>query len=383
MRQTLLRLWLTDPFAWFTRPNDPGFDGWGPGLYVGVGWLIVPFALWLAWWFRGHLRAVREARETNSESPRFVSTFPWESLIVPVGAVLVVPWLAGSPGKDGVLPQSIPVFGYGLMLCLAFLAGIGSAMRRARLIGLPPELVSTLGLILLVSGIAGCRLFYILQYGDRVYAGADSLGDYLVATISLQKGGLVLYGGLVLGVVCFLGYCRLKKLPPLLVADMAVPSAFLGISLGRIGCLFNGCCYGDLCERSWAIPFPKDSMPWTAYTFRGWLPPDAGTIWLQPSQVISSATALLLFFVTNSYFRTRPRAGSVLGVSLIGYALGRFLVEFLRGDELGKFGTGLTISQWVSLGTFAVGVALLLVLLGRSGPTPRDRQPAVDPAAAA
>jgi len=38
------------------------------------------------------------------------------------------------------------------------------------------------------------------------------------------------------------------------------------------------------------------------------------------------------------------------------------MIEFLRADEPGQFGTSLTIAQWVSLGLFASGVAFFLTL---------------------
>ena len=42
------------------------------------------------------------------------------------------------------------------------------------------------------------------------------------------------------------------------------PAILLGLAIGRIGCLMNGCCYGGPCDYPWAIEFPKNSPPYMA-----------------------------------------------------------------------------------------------------------------------
>ncbi len=58
--------------------------------------------------------------------------------------------------------------------------------------------------------------------------------------------------------------------------------------------------------------------------------------------------------------------GDVLALGWIAYPINRFMIEFLRSDEAGQFGTSLTIAQWVSLGLLASGVAFSLGLRFRS-----------------
>ena len=60
------------------------------------------------------------------------------------------------------------------------------------------------------------------------------------------------------------------------------------------------------------------------------------------------------------YYPFRRHSGEVLALLLILYPLGRFLLEIIRTDEGGQFGTALTISQWVSIGTIVVGFSVLL-----------------------
>ena len=58
------------------------------------------------------------------------------------------------------------------------------------------------------------------------------------------------------------------------------------------------------------------------------------------------------------YGRVAVMVGAVVALALVLYPITRATIELLRGDELGQFGTSLTIAQWVSLGIFAGGLVL-------------------------
>ncbi len=264
-------------------------------------------------------------------------------------------------------PQSLPVYGYGFMLFIGFVLCIFLATRLASIVGIPREFIWDIGVFGLLAGIVGGRLFYIVQYSDRVFGGKTGT-ELLVAPFQLQEGGLVLLGGVIAGAGTMIWYCWKRKVSPLLLADVAVPAFFLALAFGRMGCLMNGCCYGDRCELPWAIQFPMGSVPDMALVHRGFLSPDSTTVLaLQPSQVYSTINALILCGVSLIVFRYRTRNGLVLAVGMLLYPISRFLIEYLRGDEMGKFGTSLTISQIVSLAMFVSAVVYTVWLLTRSG----------------
>lgn len=94
---------------------------------------------------------------------------------------------------------------------------------------------------------------------------------------------------------------------------------------------------------------------------RGFLSADAVvSLPLHPTQLYSVIDGLLLCFLTAAYFRVRSSDGSVVTLALLSYPITRFLIERLRGDEMGQFGTSLTIAQWISLGMFACGIVLAI-----------------------
>jgi phosphatidylglycerol:prolipoprotein diacylglycerol transferase len=228
-----------------------------------------------------------------------------------------------------------------------------------------------LGILALIGGIVGARIFYLVQYHEHLFRDKSGL-EWLLVPLQLQEGGLVLLGGLIFGSVIFLGYAYHRKLNPLLMADIALPGFFVALAFGRLGCLMNGCCYGDRCELPWAIEFPLGSVPDMALVIRGFVAPESlESMPLHPTQIYSSLDALILAVLTIIYFRFRGRDGEVLALGMLTYPITRFSIEYLRGDEMGQFGTGLTISQLVSLGLFLSGLAFAFWL----GRRPRQAAP--------
>ncbi len=128
-------------------------------------------------------------------------------------------------------PQSLPIRGYGFMMFVGFLSAGVTATWLARRVGIPGEVIWDLGIWALFSGIVGARLFYLVQYHDRVFGGKSGL-DLLKAPFELQEGGLVLLGGVLCASALVIGYCYRRKLKPLLIADIAVPGFFLALAFG-------------------------------------------------------------------------------------------------------------------------------------------------------
>jgi phosphatidylglycerol:prolipoprotein diacylglycerol transferase len=254
----------------------------------------------------------------------------------------------------------------------------------------------------------------------------------------VTQGGLVVYGSLIGGAAAGMWFIRKHGLPMLAMMDLLAPSFMLGLAIGRIGCLLNGCCHGGVCDSPLGISFPAGSPPYVQQrslgelhgfhirerretksivvdavqpgssaaaagltpgmviaaingqpvasfenakqllakssptvhlqTLAGQITIDAGYFParsrpVQPTQIYSSINAALICLLLWSYHPFRRRDGEVAALMLVLYPITRFLLEIVRTDEPGQFGTGLSISQLISLGAIWLAVALWVYIM--------------------
>ncbi len=166
----------------------------------------------------------------------------------------------------------IPIYGYGMMLFFAFIFCNMLARRLCKREGIDGNLIPDLAIWLFVSGILGGRLVFVIQYWQRFE------GRPLLDLVKLWDGGLVLYGALFGGMVGFSGYyhfvLRKHGVSVWKMLDVVAPCVALGVALGRIGCLFTGCCYGNVAaEGCPAIHFPNPAAGWEKMVERGYQTP--------------------------------------------------------------------------------------------------------------
>ena len=173
MRQILIRLRLDTLFA------CESVDGIAN---VGIGWLVIPWTLITAWW----LWTARRQEETATERRALVINYALGL------AVLVAVCLFAQGGKPGPV---IPVFGYGFLVFIGCVLAGQTAGRRARREGIPEQLIWDLAIWLFVAGLVGARLWYVVQYRERIFAGRATLLEKCFASVNISAGGLVLYGG--------------------------------------------------------------------------------------------------------------------------------------------------------------------------------------------
>ncbi len=147
----------------------------------------------------------------------------------------------------------IPIYGYGTMLFLAFVFCTWLAVRLGRREGISKKRVQDLAVWIFISGVIGCRAVFMIQYHENYSSPLEFF--------KLWDGGLVFYGGPIGALIgYFIGYFlwfRADHISNWKVADLIAPCAALGLALGRVGCLLNGCCYGNVaCESCPHISFP-------------------------------------------------------------------------------------------------------------------------------
>jgi len=258
---------------------------------------------------------------------------------------------------------SLPVHWYGVMIALAFLAGLWTATRRARREHVPGENIADVTFWLMIGAILGARLVYVTTYWQTEFASQPWTEIFMI-----QHGGLVYYGGFIGATLAGIIYLRWKKLPLWKVADILAPSIALGSVFGRIGCLLNGCCYGRVCHLPWAIRFPSQSEgAWLQQFHQGLVRRDEPSLPVHPTEIYDALLNLALYLGLAWLFRRKKFDGQVFAVYFIGYAWCRFIVEYFRGDyPPDHIHAGLTSAQLVSIPILIAGLALLAFLPRRN-----------------
>lgn len=186
------------------------------------------------------------------------------SYIVPMLIVAAAIWFTPT-----LFPSGLPIRGYGMMMLFGSCAAVAAAAYRGRQLGLPSDLIFSLAFWLVIPGIVGARLFHVIEYWQQYWQ--PTIWETFKEIVNVPAGGLVVYGSLIGGAVGFVAFVRKYRLPGLAMADLIAPSLALGLAIGRIGCLLNGCCYGGPCDRPWAVTFPAGSPPYEDQVANGTL----------------------------------------------------------------------------------------------------------------
>jgi len=239
----------------------------------------------------------------------------------------------------------LTVYSYGMMLAIAVVVCSFFLSREAGRIGIKPEMIYDLIFWMVLSGILGARIFFILL----------NLPFFLqnpLEIIMIQKGGLAWQGSLVGGMLAGILFIKRKGCPIWKTLDLLAPYGALGQAIGRMGCFLNGCCFGQ--KVPWGIYFPVHDAR------------------LHPTQLYLSGGLLGIFFVLKFYSKI-PLApftkggkvvdGQIFVLYLLLASSWRFCVEFFRADHTQIF-FGLSIFQMVCLGFMGIALYVFIHIQG-------------------
>ncbi len=241
------------------------------------------------------------------------------------------------------------IYTYGVMAALGFLAAILTWTWLGRQENRPEGFAADLGFWLMTSGIIGSRIAYVIANWSHYRQAPAEI-------IRIDQGGLVFYGGLILASGALAWFARRHRLPLWHVADFAIPGLAIGHALGRIGCFFNGCCYGrpvecSVCEACCSVIYPAVSEPGRLFP---------GTR-LYSVQLFEAAGLLVIWLILVWIYPRRRKDGAVFALYLLLYPPCRFLLEFIRGDARLSW-VALNSAQVVSLALLAIGILLWRLL---------------------
>lgn len=217
--------------------------------------------------------------------------------------------------------------------------------------------IADLATWLIIAGVVGSRIAYAIEHWQVQFA------HHPLDVFKVWQGGLMFYGGFILAVAVFVVWCVRRRESPLAMADLICTVIPLGHACGRIGCFFFGCCYGRVSSSPLALSFPRGSPAWVEQLEHGHIDASAPcSLAVLPTQLFEAAALLVLFALLLTVYRRCRRYTAA--IYLVGYAVIRFALEYLRGDPRAAVGP-FSISQAISLGVFAAGIVFAAVSFRR------------------
>lgn len=260
-----------------------------------------------------------------------------------------ITWTANPALYDGF----IQIRWYGLFFAVGFIAGYSMMDRMYRHERLDVKWLDSLFVYVVVAMVVGARLGHCLFYEWDLYS------QHPVEILKIWKGGLASHGGAIGILIAIWIYSRrVTRRSMLFTLDRLVVPVALVAALIRTGNLMNHEIYGHETSLPWGFRFIENLPEWMAGAPPIFSPPS------HPTQIYEALCYLLLFgLLLYMYWRrnAEEREGLIFGTFLIGTFLSRFLIEFIKNDQV-AFEASMTLNmgQWLSI-PFIVGGVWLVV----------------------
>jgi phosphatidylglycerol---prolipoprotein diacylglyceryl transferase len=243
-------------------------------------------------------------------------------------------------GLDPEIAQigSLSIGWHGVLMFVGIVVGLVLTLPLAKKLGIQHETTYTAAVWAVVFGFIGARLTHVID--NWSYYSQDP-----VQILAIQKGGLGWYGALIGGIVGVAISARLNKFSLARFADATAPGIILGLSIGRIGCTLNG-----------DSPGTPTTLPW-GFVYTN--PDSFSPLWVptHPAAVYEILWNMVVLVVLWRLWKRLSPDGSLFLVSLVLYAVGRFVISWFRAEDhvLGP----LHQSHLISLAIFIVAAGLL------------------------
>lgn len=238
---------------------------------------------------------------------------------------------------------------YGVIVAVAVFTAIFLARKLAQREGIDREVITDFYVYSIFVAFFGSKIVLIIN--DYQEFTSDPI-RYLFSNLRYYG---VFYGGFIFALIFAIFFIKYKKLPFLKIADITAVSLPLGQAIGRWGCFFAGCCYGSPTTLPWGLLFPAVDIC------------SDGTK-IHPWPLYESLLDLLIFLFLFFHFKKRKFIGENILFYLLFYSTGRFLLEFLRGDEIRGlyFNKTISLSQIISIFVITFSLPFYFYLLKKS-----------------
>ena len=256
-----------------------------------------------------------------------------------------------------------PIAFYGMIIGCGMLLGLFVATKEYVRSGYKADDIQDFALWVIVLGIIGARIYYVIFEWDYY-------SKHLLEIPNIRQGGLAIYGGVLMALFTCIVYTKKKKLDFFPMADAGVLGLILGQAIGRWGNFFNAEAFGGYTDSLLAMRI-KESIVNPAMINENvrshiLLLDDISYIQVHPTFLYESVWNLCVFFFLLWFSKRKKFKGQVFLLYLGLYGFGRFFIEGLRADSLMLFGTGIAVSQALSLVLVLASVILQIFFLKKN-----------------
>lgn len=235
---------------------------------------------------------------------------------------------------------------YSVMILCGIIIAYVVAMAEEKRRKLPKDFVFDIGFWLVLFGLIGARIYYVLF-------NLDYYSNHFGEIFAVWNGGLAIHGGIIAGVITAFVYCKKKKINLLETCDLIVPSVIIAQAIGRWGNFFNSEAHGPVTTLSYLKDMfvPEFVIKGMYINGQYYIP----TFYYESIWFVLGFVLLMLF----RYKWKSIKVGQLTGIYLAWYGIGRFFIESLRTDSLMFF--NLKIAQMVSIFFVIVGIVFFVL----------------------
>ena len=246
---------------------------------------------------------------------------------------------------------------YGVIIGIGMMCGILVAQSDAKRRGQDPELYVDFAIYGMLFAILGARIYYVVfQWGYYK--------DHLTEIINLRKGGLAIYGGIIAAVITLYVFAKKRKMSFFSMGDTAVLGLVTGQIIGRWGNFFNCEAFGGYTDSFLAMRIKRSivSESMISQELIDNLIIENGIEYIQvhPTFLYEALWNIGVLLFMLWYRKRKTFDGEMMCIYFAGYGLGRAWIEGLRTASLMIPGTGLAVSQVLSIAMIAVSVSALV-----------------------
>jgi len=246
---------------------------------------------------------------------------------------------------------------YGIVIGLGMILGLTLSARIAKKTGNDPDVIWDLAAPLLIIGIIGARIYYVIFMWDYYK-------DDPIQILNLRGGGLAIYGGIIAGVLTIYIYCKVKKLKFPLILDFVMYGLLVGQIMGRWGNFFNREVFGEYTNNLLAMRIPVSMVRERDISASIAAHMTEGTNYIQvhPTFLYEGMWNFAILIFLLLYLEHKKFDGEIALLYFAGYGIGRALIESIRTDQLYITGTTIPVSMVLGLAMAAAAICAELII---------------------